>query len=226
MVSDSPRFSDQLWQSITPIYRAILDHPFIAELTSGTLSRERFVFYMKQDALYLQDFSRALALAGVRSPAVADLQAFLSYASGAIVVERALHEGYFRDFDATLDVDMAPACFTYSHFLLSTAALGSYPEAIAALLPCFWIYRDVGREIYARSAGSLAANPYARWIETYAGDDFDASVQRAIEITDRVAADASAADRQRMRRAFETCSRLEWMFWDSAYRLESWQPAV
>jgi thiaminase/transcriptional activator TenA len=29
-----------------------------------------------------------------------------------------------------------------------------------------------------------------------------------------------------MQRAFEKSARLEWMFWDSAYRLEAWPPNV
>ncbi len=218
------RFSEELWQSIGPIYEAILAHPFIAELTSGSLSRERFVFYMKQDALYLQDFARALALAGVRSPAVEELRAFLEFAHGSIVVERALHESYFKQFEAVLDVAKAPACFAYTNYLLATAATAAYPEAIAALLPCFWIYREVGREIIRRSSAGLRDNPYARWIETYASAEYDGVVDRAIAITDAVATTANDDDRRRMRRAFEMSSRLEWMFWDSGYRLEQWPP--
>src|SRR3954467_6007136 len=109
-------FTDDLWQQIKPVYDAILDHPFLNQMADGTLARERFVFYMKQDSLYLQEFSRALAIAGARSPSVVNLQTFLEYAAGVVVVERSLHEGYFREFGATLDVGKAPACFAYSHF--------------------------------------------------------------------------------------------------------------
>lgn len=218
------RFTDGLWTHIAPIYQSILAHPFIQELTDGSLSRESFVFYMKQDALYLQDFSRALAMAGVRSPEIADMQAFFKFANDVVIVERALHEGYFKEFDVTLDVERAPACFAYTQFLIATASTGSYAEAVAALLPCFWIYRDVGNEIYRRAEGNLASNPYARWIETYSGDEFDAAVNRAIDITESVAQGATKAEQARMQRTFELSSRLEWMFWDSAYRLESWPP--
>ncbi len=215
-------FTDDLWQQTQPVYEAILDHPFIKELASGALSPERFVFYMKQDALYLQDFSRALAIAGARQPSVPNMQTFLDFGAGVAVVERALHETYLREFEATLDVDKAPACFAYTHFLLATATLGGQAEAIAALLPCFWIYREVGLRIYKQA--HLATNPYARWVETYAGDQFGDAVAKAIAVCEDVAAGASEAERRRMQRAFDRSTRLEWQFWDSAYRLEQWPP--
>jgi thiaminase/transcriptional activator TenA len=217
-------FTAGLWQSIAPIYDAILAHPFIQELTDGSLSRERFAFYMKQDALYLQDFSRTLATIGARAPQPAHQESFVGYANNVIVVERALHETYFREFGVTLDVDKAPACFAYTSHLLATSASGSYPEAVAAVLPCFWIYREVGHEIISRAESGINANPYRRWIETYAGGEFDAGVRRAIAIAEDVGSTATKDDQSRMRRAFEYSSRLEWMFWDSAYRLEPWPP--
>ena len=217
-------FTDGLWQQAQPVYQAILDHPFIKELAFGTLSRERFVYYMKQDALYLQDFSRSLAIAGARQPSVPNMQAFLDFAAGVAVVERALHETYLREFDASLDVDRAPACFAYTHFLLATATLGGQAEAIAALLPCFWIYREVGLGIYQQA--NLATNPYARWLETYAGEQFGEAVAKAIGVCEDVAKSASEAERERMRHAFDRSTRLEWQFWDSAYRMEQWPPVT
>lgn len=219
---DRRRFREEAWQDIAPIYAAILAHPFIAGLAEGTLSRQRFVFYMQQDALYLQDFARALALAGARSPRAEHMQAYLEFAAGVAVVERALHETYFRDFGVAPVGEKAPACFAYTHYLLSMAAAGSYPQCVAALLPCFWIYREVGLEVHRRARPALASNPYARWIETYAGEQFGASVERAIAIAEAVATAAHEEERAAMRRAFARSARLEWMFWDSAYRLEAW----
>lgn len=82
-------------------------------------------------------------------------------------------------------------------------------------------YRDVGNAIHRRAAPD---NPYRRWIDTYAGEEFVASVDRTIALTDEVAATASEAARDAMRAAYVTSSRLEWMFWDSAYRMERWPP--
>ena len=219
-------FTRGLWQQIGPIYAAILDHAFIRELADGSLARERFVFYMQQDALYLADFARALAIAGARLPKDDERQSFLDFAAGVGVVERALHETYFVEFGASADVDKAPGCFAYTQFILATAVLAPPAEAIAALLPCFWIYREVGSEIRQRAAGGLATNPYARWIETYASEAFSERVDRAIAIVDSIASVATEAELQLMRRAFERAARLEWRFWDSAYQLETWPPHV
>ena len=217
-------FTDSLWQSTLPVYEEILRHPFIAALTDGSLAREKFLFYMKQDALYLRDFSRALALTGSRLPDVEAAQAFMGFAHGVFAVERQLHESYFQEYGESLDAEPAPACFAYTQFLLATATTDTHRVAAAALLPCFWIYREVGNEIVRRARDGLSTNPYARWIEMYSGEGFDDSVRRAIAVVEALGQEAQPAERSAMQRAFERSARLEWMFWDSAYRLEQWPP--
>ncbi len=212
----------RLWQTIQPIYQQIVEHPFNQELAAGTLSRERFQFYLQQDALYLTDFARSLALIAARSEGAEQVVNFLNFAIGAIVAERGLHESYFRLYNIQPQTTYAPTCFAYTRFLLATAALDPYEVAIAAVLPCFWIYQEVGSAIHRTAQPH---NPYQQWIDTYAGEEFARVVQQAIAITDAVAEQAPAALREKMEAAFVTASRLEWLFWDSAYRLESWQPA-
>ncbi|MFS8900005.1 thiaminase II [Synechococcus sp. H60.2] len=218
----SQSFTTHLWQTIEPIYQQILDHPFNQELAAGSLSRQRFQFYLQQDALYLTDFARALALIGARSEGAERVVSFLNFALGAIVAERSLHESYFRLYDIQPETTYAPACFAYTRFLLASAALDPYEVAMAAVLPCFWIYREVGSAIYRTAKPN---NPYQQWIDTYAGEEFAQVVQQALAITDSLAAQTTAAMREKMTAAFVAASRLEWLFWDSAYRLETWQPA-
>jgi thiaminase (transcriptional activator TenA) len=220
-VTAAGAFTADLWGAAAPIYDAILRLPFNIELAAGTLDRDRFRFYIFQDSLYLADFARALAIVGARSGDVATMLDHLRFAEGAVMVERALHESYFEEFGVPEGLGQSPTCAFYTNFLLATAAHRSLEEAVGALLPCFWIYREVGNAIHRRAAPD---NPYRRWIDTYAGEEFAASVDRAIAITDEVAATAGEAARDAMRAAYVTSSRLEWMFWDSAYRMERWPP--
>ena len=216
-------FSKSAWTAIEPIYQSILEHPFNRELAEGTLAKETFQFYMKQDSLYLVDFARALAIAASRATTPDDLVLLVDFSKGAIIAERGLHEFYFDFYGIRLDVEKAPGCFAYTHFLISSATNASYEESLAALLPCFWIYREVGQHIHENAA---AGNPYQKWIDTYAGEEFQEVVQNAIQLTDRVAEDANVKQLKKMQEAFVLSTRLEWIFWDSAYRMETWQPKI
>jgi thiaminase/transcriptional activator TenA len=215
-------FTGKLWQAIEPIYGAIIAHPFNRELANGTLPRAKFEFYLQQDALYLADYGRALAIMAGRSATPQRMLDFVRFAEGAVVVERALHAQYFQLFNISEPATIQPpSCFAYTNYLLATASNRSYEEGVAALLPCFWIYRAVGTHIYERAA---AGNPYRKWIDTYAGEEFGLLTDQAIAITEECAGAASERTRALMEEAFATSTRLEWMFWDSAYRMEAWQP--
>src|SRR5574341_1845012 len=95
------RFTAHLWESIEPIYSAILRHPFVTGLTDGSLPPSSFQFYAVQDALYLREFARALSLAAARAPRDDWIIMFNEHAAGALKVERALHEGFFKEFGLT-----------------------------------------------------------------------------------------------------------------------------
>ncbi len=216
-------FSKEAWARITPLYEKILAMPFNQELAAGTLSRERFIFYMLQDAHYLMYFGKALAITGARSPDPDAMIQFTRSAEECVVVERALHESFFKDFG--IDAEQAaaarpsPTCSHYIHYLLSTAHNAPYEVSVAALLPCFWIYGEVGKHLLAIAAQD---NPYQAWIDTYADDAFAEGIKKVIDITDRLAPATTPIIRDQMMEAFERASTLEWMFWDSAYRLETW----
>ncbi|PZR29010.1 MAG: thiaminase II [Citrobacter freundii] len=214
------RWSEQAWESIQPIYNSIIKMPFITEMKDGSLPLDKFRFYMQQDACYLEHFARALALVSARAVAIDDVLTFIRFAENAIVVENALHESYFNDFGVSGRVKPEPACHHYIHFLKSTAALDSVEIAMAAVLPCFWIYKRVGDHIYATQSPS--GNPYKKWIDTYAGEEFGEAVKLAIGICDKVAGASTAAGRSAMTEAFIAASRLEFDFWDAAYKLRRW----
>jgi thiaminase (transcriptional activator TenA) len=214
------KWSEQVWEDIAPVYQSIKEMPFINEMKEGVLPVEKFKFYMQQDACYLEHFARALALIGARSTRLDDALSFIRFAENAIVVENALHESYFVDFGVTAAEAPAPACHHYIHFLKSTAALDAVEVGMAAVLPCFWIYKEIGGYIY--HSQQAAGNPYKKWIDTYAGEEFGLAVQSAIDICDRAAAGTTDAVRSAMTAAFISASRLEFDFWDGAYRLRKW----
>jgi thiaminase/transcriptional activator TenA len=216
-------FSGEAWERNLAVYEVIRAMPFNTELAAGTLSEARFKHYIGQDAHYLIGFGRALTLAAAKAPDPDRIVQFAHSAEGAIVVERALHGSFFAQWGITADIFLAtplsPACHHYVSYLLATAWAEPYEVLLGALLPCFWIYAEVGRDIHARAARQ---NPYQAWIDTYAGEEFHSAVRAVIGAADAVAQDASPPLCARMHAAYARATQLEWMFWDSAYRLEHW----
>ncbi|MBD2840852.1 thiaminase II [Erythrobacter rubeus] len=217
------RFTKDAWQANLPLFETTRDMPFNRELAEGALPTEKFRHYMIQDAHYLEGFARSLALVSAKGWSADHVVQFTKAAEVAIIVERELHADYFERFGVSpqdfASTELSPACNHYVSYLQATCAQAPFEVGLAALLPCFWIYREVGRAIHATATPD---NPYSVWIETYAGDDFSEAVDAVIATLDEVAAKCSARSIENMHRAYRRSSQLEWMFWDSAYRQEGW----
>lgn len=184
------RWSDSAWEAARPVYEKILEHPFVRALADGTLSAERFRFYLRQDALYLDGYARRLAHIAARLGRKEHTEAFLRFAADGIAVERALHE-QFLGGEHPAPEEISPACLLYTSVLESQATAPVEVEA-AAVLPCFVVYQRVGEAIHAQQQGT--ENPYRQWIETYADPAFAASTAEATAICDALA-DAAAKER-------------------------------
>ncbi len=219
----SVAFTGRLWASIDPIFKQILDHPFLRGLTDGSLQRDSFRFYVTQDALYLGDYARALAVCAAKAPDEQDVKMFCEHAAGAIAVERQLHESFFKDFGLSEHEvrasSMAPTNLAYTSYLLATAHGGSFPEALGAVLPCYWIYWEVGKALIQQGSPDPL---YRRWIETYGGEEFAEIVQAVLALTERIGRQLAAAEESTVTDRFVTTARYEWMFWDMGYRMEQW----
>ena len=176
-----------------------------------------------QDAHYLREYARALSVCAARAPDEASIALFAEHAAGAIAVERELHESFFAvmglseaDVAAT---PMAPTNLAYCSYLLASAHGGSFAEALGAVLPCYWIYREVGVELARRGSPHAL---YARWIDTYGGDDYGAVVQAVLHLADHLGPTLSDADRAAAAARFATTARYEWMFFEMGLVRESW----
>jgi len=219
----SASFSASLWAGIEDVYAAILVHPFLEGLTSGELDEAAFEFYVVQDAHYLREYARALSVCAARAPDEQSIAMFAEHAAGAIAVERELHESFFADMGLdqrqVAATPMAPTNVAYCSYLLASAYGSSFAEALGAVLPCYWIYREVGAQLLRRGS----PNPlYARWIETYGGEEFGAVVQAVLDLTDRIGETLSDADRGAAGARFAVTARYEWMFWEMGWRREAW----
>jgi thiaminase/transcriptional activator TenA len=216
-------FTDELWAANADIYEAILAHPFLTGLADGSLSEAAFAHYLVQDALYLREYARALAVVGSRASSAAATRMFARHAADAVTAELELHAALLPELGiAAAEIEAAepaPANLAYTSYLLATTRGGSYAEGLGAVLPCYWIYWEVGKELVRRGSPDPR---FQRWIDTYAAEEFADAVRAVLAEADKAADGLSPAERAQVARHYRTTSRYEWLFWDSAYRMETW----
>jgi len=218
-------FTGEMWERARPVYEKTLEHPFLRGLTGGSLPRDRFQFYLEQDAQYLRVFGQALSVLASKAPREDWARTLNRHAVDAIEVERALHETILGKFGVQPNqasrIRMAPANVAYTNYLLATVERGSFAEGLAAMLPCYWIYWEVGKVLVKRGS---ANREYQQWIDQYASEEYGKSVRDVLAMMDALAPDMTAAQRERCIELFERGARYEWMFWEMAWRKESWPP--
>lgn len=212
------KWSEEAWNAANPIYEKILQQSFIKGLIDGSLDKEKFVFYIQQDALYLAEYGKVLTGIASKLTNPDHISAFIHFAGNTMVVEKALHATFLKDVPK--EKNMSPTCLLYTSFLLKQLANTPIEVIVAAVLPCFWIYKEVGDYILAHQ--TKGENPYQDWIDTYGGEEFKKSVTLAITICDQLADKCTKEQREAMTDAYVMCSKMEWLFWDSAFRLEKW----
>lgn len=202
--------ANELWTAIAPIYAKTLQHPFLSGLTSGTLPKASFTYYLQQDAAYLDAFSQALLDLAAKAPDKQWAQTLRRHAKEAIAAEKKLPPA-----------PMAPVNYAYVNHFRVAVATGTFAEGLAALLPCYWIYQEVGRELVRKGS----KNPdYQQWINSYAAPDYAKSVSEVLAMYNTAAPKLTPAQRAHAQALFVTSARYEYMFWDMAWRREQWLP--
>ena len=218
-------FADDVEREAEPIRRAILDHPFVTGIGDGTLDVERFKYYIRQDYLYLIDYSRVLALASARAPDLETMGWFARLLHETLNTEMELHRGFCARFGVSAreleETRAAPTTLAYTRFLLNVAHQGSFPELAASFLPCQWGYWEVGDHL-ARRGEPQAAPLYGEWIRMYMAPEYKALADWARGLADRLAERTGPEEGARMRETYLTSLRYEYLFWDMAYNMESW----
>lgn len=178
--------STELWQAHRELALASLNNPFVRGLADGSLSRDRFAYYVGQDAFFLEAFARAYSIAAAKAP---DWEGFrtLHGLAGGVLEELRLHEAYAAEWGVALsEVQPGAATRRYTDFLLATAWMDEVGVTVVAMSPCMRLYAYLGQQLARQNPPE---HRYIGWIRTYSSDDFEALAQQLEQLADRYAAD-------------------------------------
>lgn len=216
-------FSEEIRKEADAIWEASFHHPFVKGIGDGTLPLENFRFYVQQDAYYLTHFAKVQALGAAKADDLQTTNSMAKHAQGTYEAEMSLHESFYKLLHVTEEEKQnfkpAPTAYAYTSHMYRASYSGHLGDVIAAILPCYWLYYEVGEKLIGSKPG---VEIYEKWIETYGGDAFKASVDEQINRINEIAEKVTAEDRARMKEHFMISSQYEYSFWDMAYKLEEW----
>jgi thiaminase/transcriptional activator TenA len=217
-------FCERLRRSAHRIWEANYHHPFVQALGNGDLPEEAFRFYLAQDYVYLKEYCRFLAMAAAKCPDLDSMGLFSQLLDVTLKVEMDLHRSICATFGLSASdlerVRPAPICLAYTSYLLKIAYEGGFLDLMTAFLPCGWGYVEIGQRLKEKG---LPDHPhYARWIETYASDEFWNLNEDLKKLLDFHAEGISERQANRLQEIFDFSSRWEGLFWDMAWNQSNW----
>ncbi|MCI2424864.1 thiaminase II [Candidatus Acetothermia bacterium] len=213
-----------LQRETAPIFKKILSHPFVVGIGDGTLPEDKFCFYIKQDYLFLIEYSRVLALAAAKAQSLNTMEKFAALLHSTLNVEMDLHRQYAKEFGISRQelqrAEIAPTVRAYTDYLLQTAFSGSLGEIVASITPCGWGYYEIATHLSGR--GKPAHPLYRQWIEMYASQEFGALAYWLRDLLDQEGLQAGEEKRKMMINKFIFSAKYEYLFWEMAYTDQRW----
>lgn len=209
--------NDSLWE-------AVFFHPFVRGIGDGNLSRDRYAFFLKQDYVYLIEFSRVFALASAKAEALPDMRYFSTLLQATLDMEMDLHRKTCASFgiSAAALEGTEPAMITtaYTSLLVRTCYEGTLLDILSVLLPCAVGYAEIGCRLKTQG---LPEDPFYRdWIQTYSSEGYLEYTEWLKAALDKKAHGISDRERGTYHRLYRASARFEYLFFDMSWNMEMW----
>lgn len=206
------------------IWDNYLHHDFVKSLEKGTLARENFLFYLKQDYIYLLNYAKCYALLANNATNAKELRFAMKFQNYIVDGELELHKSILElgiNADKLGVKDESLTNIAYTRYMQSVASSGDFVDMLVALSSCAIGYGYIGREIYERlGEKGLANHPYEAWIRTYAGAEFQNETKEFENFVNAYADKIGAPKFDKLSEIFYTVTRLECAFWQHGLEMK------
>lgn len=223
-------FTKALRAKYDSIFEANYNHPFIRGVAAGQLKPDQLIHYVKQDFEYLSAYARVYGLALAKCTNREDMAMFNEKIDFVLNSETHPHQCFCEQagvaYEELQGYPVAPAAHHYIRHMLTVAHEGTLGEIMCVLLPCPWIYLDIGQRLM-EEVNPKDDHPFAEWIRFYGSERLAASNQEFCDRIDKWAAEEAKADELlRMEEHFMISAQMEYLFWDMAYTIQDWPVPV
>lgn len=217
------RFTDQLKDATKVSWEMSLNHPFVQGIVKGDLPLEVFKNYIMQDIYYLKHYGKVHAFAAAHSDDFHVAASLAEKAKNTAEAELTVHKEHADILNITQEeIDNfkpAPTAYAYTSHLYRASLSGSLAQIVAAMLPCYWLYADIGMTYKDAKPGKEI---YQNWLNTYASDWFQDSTREMIDLLDKLVEQLGEVEKEKVKEQFIIAKEYELAFWEMSYTFETW----
>ncbi len=214
----------QLIEVNSQIWDEYLHHEFVKKLENGSLKEENFLFYLKQDYIYLIHYAKCYARLALNAKNAEELRFAMKFQNYIIEGEIELHKSILKlgiDADKLNVKDESLTNIAYTRYMLSVGESGDFLDMLVALSACAIGYGYIGAEIYKRlDKEKLQNHPYKEWILTYSSDKFQNEIKEFEDFLNSYTQKISQEKFENLSEIFYNVVRLESAFWEHALQMK------
>ena len=214
--------TERILTAAKDIWASYNEHPFLRGIQDGTLDREKFRYYLIQDYLYLEEFTKVFSIGIAKAKSQETMQLFSQFVTLLIEQELDIHRGYIGKLAVSREeIDATPRALdnlSYTSYMLRIAYEAGEAEILTAILPCAYSYEVIAKNILRRNPAAADHPFYGEWIKTYAGSYGDINVV-LLETIDRLTEHYTEAQLRHLEEIFIACSRYELAFWELGWNM-------
>ncbi|MFG5086341.1 thiaminase II [Campylobacter lari] len=208
---------DKLIKENKKTWDQYIHHEFVKKLQNGALEKDIFLFYLKQDYIFLNNYAKCYALLALNANNTKEIQFAIKNQNYTLEGELELHRSILKlgiDVEKLDYKDESLTNIAYTRYLLSVGQNGDYLDMLCALNACAIGYAYIGEEIYkGLDKQSLENHPYKEWILTYAGKEFQDEIKEFKDFFNSYTNGISEEKFKKLNEIFYTTVRLETAFW-------------
>ena len=232
-------FADILKQYSIETWQKILNHRFIMELSKDILPVNKFLFYLKQDHYFLEEFSKFLQSAKQKAihnkmkewldnlymstvnfememqrQMLSSLEVLSSSSSPAIP----LNSLPTSAATTTIHNIVIPSKITlnYTFYLEHISSSGNFSEIISVMAPCPWTYLEIAQQL---SKIPIQNKIYSNWVKFYSSNESCKQVDEIKQILNMLSQNENEKAKDIMKNHFANACKYEFLFWETAYNL-------
>ncbi len=217
-------WSSDAFEQAQPIVQAICEHPFLTGMVRGTLAQESFYWYLAQNFIYLDGYMKVLSLLSSKLQKSTHIEVFAEEVKKTVGIQNWTKEQYKiltdKEISESPYKEPSQSVLLYSGFETQAVLFNSPCVGLAACLPCFWVYGEIGRWIATQA--QIKNNPFQMWLDACTDQNYPQTVERVVGIADELARETTENEQKLMTDFFLMSCRMEWVFFDAAYRKEEW----